>query len=178
MSHLTWVFCWKKTRLTHAIKASLRANSYNFKTCVLIYLQLLFLSFPDWAHLFFLPQSSMKINNTFRRITKGFWRENRRDSHWIWFVCRTSTFFFQKFTSIFFLARTLINRCQIATGRSVFGKTVPEVLTGTVFSRRGPPGWRITYIYSSIHPITPLNCQITVLSMKIKRYLIFLLFVK
>ena len=41
--------------------------------------------------------------------------------------------FFQKCTSIFFLARTLINRCQIATGRSVLGKTVPKVLTGTVF---------------------------------------------
>ena len=57
-----------------------------------------------------MKESSMRVNNTFRFITECFWKNHCRDS-----LCQTSSVVFQIFLRFFFLARSLIDKCQIVT---------------------------------------------------------------
>ena len=57
-----------------------------------------------------MKESSMRVNNTFRFITECFWKNRCRDS-----PCQTSSVVFQIFLRFFFLARSLIDKCQIVT---------------------------------------------------------------
>ena len=58
----------------------------------------------------YMKESSMRVNNTFRFITECFWKNHCRDS-----LCQTSSVVFQIFLRFFFLARSLIDKCQIVT---------------------------------------------------------------
>ena len=48
-----------------------QAYEQTLKTCIWSYLQLFSLPFPDWTDVF-LHQSSIEVNNTFRKITECF----------------------------------------------------------------------------------------------------------
>ena len=52
----------------------------------------------------------MRVNNTFRTIIDCFWRKHCRDSPY-----QTSSVVFLSVHTLFFLTRSLIDRCQIVT---------------------------------------------------------------
>ena len=107
-----FTFCRGKTRFTHATAANKRANSHNFKTKNLNLLTITFLTvyLMNRGKSWYMNESSMRVNNTFRWITECFWREYCRQS-----PCQTSSVVFQMFLHFFFLTRSLIDRCQIIT---------------------------------------------------------------
>ena len=107
-------FCGGKTRFTHAIAANKRANHCNFKInkklniLTITFLAVYFMSRGKSSHM---NESSMRVNNTFRKITEYFRRKHCSDS-----PCQTSSVVFSKCTcAFFFLTRSLIDKYQIVT---------------------------------------------------------------
>ena len=106
-------FCGGKTRFTHAIAANKRANSHNFKIKNLNLLTITFLAvyLMNRGKSSHMNESSMRVNNTFRKSTDCFRRKHCRGS-----PCQTSSVVFSKRTcAFFFLTRSLIDKYQIVT---------------------------------------------------------------
>ena len=106
-------FCGGKTRFSYAIAANKRANSHNFKTKKLNSLTITFLAdyLMNKDKSSYLNLSSMRVNNTLRKIVGCFWRKHCGDS-----PCQTSFVFFLNLHALFsFLTPSLIDRCHIVT---------------------------------------------------------------
>ena len=106
-------FCIGKTRFTHAIAANKQASSHNFKIKNLNLLTINFLAIYllNRGKSSYVNQSSMRVNNTFRKIIDCFWRKHCRDS-----PCQTNSVVLSKvYMRFFFLIRSPIDRCQIVT---------------------------------------------------------------
>ena len=103
-------FCEGKTRFTHAIAANKRANSHNFKIekkLNLLTITFLAVYLMNRGKSSYMNESSMRVNNTSRRIIDCFWRKQCRDS-----PCQTSSIVFK--CSYAFLLTCALSNWQVS----------------------------------------------------------------
>ena len=77
-----FTFCKGKTRFTHVIAVTKRANSHNFEITNLNFLTITFVAIYllNRGKSSLINKSSTRVNNTFRKIIFCFWRKHCNDS--------------------------------------------------------------------------------------------------